>query len=322
MPAWACRSWAGSRPSTAQRPTSSTTSTRTTRSSHARTARASSRGSTDASKTIESSAGRRSRSANSRSSLGRSADARSQAGGPPVGRLAAPGDALKAIAAERSPDGQNGPASPERIAAATYEVAAARLNGYRAALAAAGVERRRCRYWSARSTTNGKRGPDVASPAARRRRPAERHSCDERPISTWCRRGGPRGRPRLTSGSPSACATSKTLLAERGVAVSISWKGTLAQVLHVAAVRCRPCCHPRPKGGTNRACQGRLVGGFRYLPLAPHPPLTAWNLGTMRPAQLRICICPHGEQPGPGISAARRHRHRRIVGPDMAESRR
>jgi DNA-binding LacI/PurR family transcriptional regulator len=37
------------------------------------------------------------------------------------------------------PDGQNGPASPERIAAATYEVAAARLNGYRAALAAAGV---------------------------------------------------------------------------------------------------------------------------------------------------------------------------------------
>jgi len=38
------------------------------------------------------------------------------------------------------PDGQNGPASPERIAAATYEVAAARLSGYRAALAAAGVE--------------------------------------------------------------------------------------------------------------------------------------------------------------------------------------
>ena len=37
------------------------------------------------------------------------------------------------------PDGQNGPASPERIAAATYEVAAARLNGYRNALAAAGV---------------------------------------------------------------------------------------------------------------------------------------------------------------------------------------
>jgi DNA-binding LacI/PurR family transcriptional regulator len=38
------------------------------------------------------------------------------------------------------PDGQTGPASPERIAAATYEVAAARLNGYRAAFAAAGVE--------------------------------------------------------------------------------------------------------------------------------------------------------------------------------------
>jgi DNA-binding LacI/PurR family transcriptional regulator len=38
------------------------------------------------------------------------------------------------------PDGWNGPASPGRIAAATYEVAAARLNGYRAALAAAGVE--------------------------------------------------------------------------------------------------------------------------------------------------------------------------------------
>ena len=37
------------------------------------------------------------------------------------------------------PDGRNGPASPERIAAATYDVAAARLNGYRAALAAAGV---------------------------------------------------------------------------------------------------------------------------------------------------------------------------------------
>jgi DNA-binding LacI/PurR family transcriptional regulator len=37
------------------------------------------------------------------------------------------------------PDGQNGPASPERIAAATYEVAAARLNGYRTALAEAGV---------------------------------------------------------------------------------------------------------------------------------------------------------------------------------------
>ena len=38
------------------------------------------------------------------------------------------------------PDGRNGPASPGRIAAATYEVAAARLNGYRAALAAAGME--------------------------------------------------------------------------------------------------------------------------------------------------------------------------------------
>ena len=37
------------------------------------------------------------------------------------------------------PDDQSGPASPKRIAAATYEVAAARLNGYRAALAAAGV---------------------------------------------------------------------------------------------------------------------------------------------------------------------------------------
>jgi DNA-binding LacI/PurR family transcriptional regulator len=37
------------------------------------------------------------------------------------------------------PDGRNGPASPERIAAATYEVTAARLNGYRTALAAAGV---------------------------------------------------------------------------------------------------------------------------------------------------------------------------------------
>jgi DNA-binding LacI/PurR family transcriptional regulator len=38
------------------------------------------------------------------------------------------------------PDGQSGPALPERIAAATYEVATARLNGYRAAFAAAGVE--------------------------------------------------------------------------------------------------------------------------------------------------------------------------------------
>jgi DNA-binding LacI/PurR family transcriptional regulator len=37
------------------------------------------------------------------------------------------------------PDGRNGTASPGRIAAATYEVATARLNGYRAALAAAGV---------------------------------------------------------------------------------------------------------------------------------------------------------------------------------------
>jgi len=37
------------------------------------------------------------------------------------------------------PDGRSGPASPERIAAATYEVTAARLNGYRTALAAAGV---------------------------------------------------------------------------------------------------------------------------------------------------------------------------------------